>query len=829
MNNLRKLKNNTVLIYTLLFIVIAFLAFSWFIVLGKTLIYKGDGYLQHYSFLVKMRRFIADIVHGGVSLWSWDTGYGADTIGNFAFIFCDPFSYIAAAFKPKFIDIGYSISVILRLYAAGLAMIAFLRYREKTSLQCLIGGIAYAFSSWAISAGIRHAFFLNPLILFPLIILGIDKIDREKKPFVFVAAVFMSLITSFYFSYMSALLAITYLVVKYFLENENKKSVADFLKRLFKFVLYAIIAIFIAAPIFIPVFYALIHANKSTGADIHFFLTLKQALKYIPSYITNGDINGNYSYTSLTMICIAMIPAAIIDFRKKINRLPSLMALICIVMAAFPVFGSIFNAMSYSVGRWCYMLAFFFVWASVSALDFEKFKDYDYVKSYGTIFSIMLVIIAASLFVSKMIFDVLPDINLNIGLINMVFLLIFVGIMCNNVEIQRVSKTIVIVALVVLNLGLVYFVHTAPNLSSKHTEYFESGMPYEKYSSSAQRAGTKIKDDDFYRVDQVENSTPSGYSTCIHTPSNESIFFDTRSVYGYISTLDNRIHDYHKELCNSAGYVRRVCFYSNDNRSRMNFLQGVKYFIGNNKDKGLKTSKYAGYGYEKYKTVDGVEILKNNYEASLGYVFNNKISESDFMKYDYLDREQIMMQACVVSDDNEADAPKINENEIALDSKKIDYEIESESGLVFEKNKIKVTSDKSRLKIRTDEIENSEIYVVFKNLKKNPYSYEEYKSNALKDKIDSKLQSLMFDIKHISYMPYGDFKVHVKKHGIIKKLCNADGDNQGLDDVKDYIANLGYYESTDGTITIGFETKGNYTYDTLEVIAVSQKNFLEVF
>ena len=160
-----------------------------------------------------------------------------------------------------------------------------------------------------------------------------------------------------------------------------------------------------------------------------------------------------------------------------------------------------------------------------------------------------------------------------------------------------------------------------------------------------------------------------------------------------------------------------------------------------------------------------------------------------------------------------------------LDSKKIDYEIESESGLVFEKNKIKVTSDKSRLKIRTDEIENSEIYVVFKNLKKNPYSYEEYKSNALKDKIDSKLQSLMFDIKHISYMPYGDFKVHVKKHGIIKKLCNADGDNQGLDDVKDYIANLGYYESTDGTITIGFETKGNYTYDTLEVIAVSQKNF----
>ena len=101
-----------------------------------------------------------------------------------------------------------------------------------------------------------------------------------------------------------------------------------------------------------------------------------------------------------------MIHAMIIDFKRKLNRLPALMTFICAVMAAFPFFGSVFNAMSYSVGRWCYMFAFFFVWAGVSALDLEKFKDFEYKKSYKFIFSVMIIFFAVSLVLAKMIFNV---------------------------------------------------------------------------------------------------------------------------------------------------------------------------------------------------------------------------------------------------------------------------------------------------------------------------------------------------------------------------------------------------------------------------------------
>lgn len=826
METIKKLRKNVYFKYTLLFIIVAFFTFFWFIVYGKTFINGDDAFAQHYPFLVKFKRFLSDIIDGnGVSLWTWDTALGSDTIGNFAFVFCDPFAFIGALFSEKYMDLGYTVSVILRLYAAGLAMMSFLRYKKKASWQCLVGGIAYAFSAWAVMTSVRHGFFLNPLVFFPLLIMGVDKIDNEKKPLIFVISIVLSLITSFYFAYMSALLVIVYIVIKYFIESENRKSFQDFLKRFFKFVFYAVIALLISAPIFIPVFYSLIYANKSSGVDINIFLRLKEVLRYIPSYLSHSDVNGNYSYTALSMICIALVPAMIIDFKKKLNRLPTLMTLICAVMAAFPIFGSIFNAMSYSVGRWCYMLAFFFVWASVSALDFEKFKDSEYKKSYRTIFAVMAILFIVALILSKVFFNVFPDKNLYIALLNMSFLFIFYIILCESEKCKRTSKSVLIIILMVVNLCIVGLINYSPNLSNDLSKYNNIKKPYKQYSRSAQRVGLKIKDDDFYRVDQIENSTPTGCTSFTRTPINESIFFGTRSIYSYISTIDDRIFDYNKALCNSSGYYRRVCTFSNDNRSRMNFLQGVKYFIGDNKNRDLKASQYAGYDYKKYHNIDGVEVLKNKYNASLGYVFQNTISEKNFMKYDYLDREQIMMQACVVSDAQETSSPKINENDIILDTNKIEYKIKSENGLKLNGNKIKVESTSSRLTISTSEIKNSEVYIVFKNLKKKPLTYDQYKKSVLGDNYDSKMESNKLDAQKISYYSYGDFEIFVSKSNIRKRLINTEGENQAFRDVKDFTANLGYYDSTSGDINIDFKSIGDYTFDSIEVIAVSQDNF----
>ena len=124
MNYLKRLKEENffrkkvILSYSILFVIISLISFSFFLIFNKSLIYGGDGVLQHYTNLVKLRHMVGELIRGnGFSFWSDEVAMGGDTIGNVGMLtICDPFAYIAAAFPVRYMDIGYGLSVVLRLY-----------------------------------------------------------------------------------------------------------------------------------------------------------------------------------------------------------------------------------------------------------------------------------------------------------------------------------------------------------------------------------------------------------------------------------------------------------------------------------------------------------------------------------------------------------------------------------------------------------------------------------------------------------------------------------------------------------------------------------------
>lgn len=80
-------RHSSLAVYTLAFCVGTVLTYCYFFLYGKTLLWSSDGMLQHYPYLVKVKQIIGDFLCGnGLELWSWDTGLGADVIGNYATI-----------------------------------------------------------------------------------------------------------------------------------------------------------------------------------------------------------------------------------------------------------------------------------------------------------------------------------------------------------------------------------------------------------------------------------------------------------------------------------------------------------------------------------------------------------------------------------------------------------------------------------------------------------------------------------------------------------------------------------------------------------------------
>lgn len=52
--------------YTILFMIVALVVFSWYFLTGHTLIYKNDGWDQHYKALIYYAKYLRFLIEGGV-------------------------------------------------------------------------------------------------------------------------------------------------------------------------------------------------------------------------------------------------------------------------------------------------------------------------------------------------------------------------------------------------------------------------------------------------------------------------------------------------------------------------------------------------------------------------------------------------------------------------------------------------------------------------------------------------------------------------------------------------------------------------------------------
>lgn len=807
-----RIKNKPFLLYTILFAVTVFIASVWFIVCGKTYLVNTDGFNQYYSILVKLRHLAGDFLRGsGFSFWSWDIGLGSDTISNLAIVLLDPFSYIAAAFPVKYIDIGYSAACALKLYAAGAAMYAFLRSRDKSGTLCAFGALSYALSSWAFGSKV-HIFFLSPLVLFPLIILGADKIRRKQSPAVFILSVAASCMTSFYFAYMSAIMAVAYIVVMYFTESQNK-SFKTFLGYILKFFGCGITGIMISAPVLVPVLFGLFNSSTSSGTDVEILMDINNMAIYLPSIVSGGEVSGNYTYLCAGAVGAAMLPGMFILIKRKNSgkKLPVIMFFACMVMAFFPVFGSIFNGLSYSVGRWQYILAFFFVWSVCECLETNICTSPAYLKYSG--FAIILFLIS---FIFAEVIGAFPSGFDVTALLNFIMAAVFIY------AAGKRSLCFKPALFAAFNIGLVLFIQYSPFVTNELDKYLDAGQAYKQYSSSSLRSVGKIEDDDFYRVDQTDGITENGRSDFTHMPANEPIYYGARAMYTYLSTVDEGWAEFNNLLQNSTSYNRRVCNWGNDNRSRMNFLLGAEYFIGDDVKSDNKTSQYAFGAYKEYKTAKGVEIYKSKYRTSLGYVFDSAVDEQQFMQFSPLEREQLLMKNVCVDEPVSVPAPA----DLSADVNKVGYRFNGSSDSVVhdKKDNLLTVKDNGDLYINIDKAEDSELYVSFKNFRKL----------ALDPKTERKLTKTeqsdnLLDLKDRIQDIYRDvdsgFEMYVKKDERSRRIIGTDGDNQGIPGVVDFTVNLGYFKSVSGNIDIYFPDTGVYTYDAVEVYAVPQNSY----
>jgi len=354
-------RRNYYLLYTIAFLLCCLSCFYVYYSTGKSFIYNGDGWSQHYKAYIYYSDYLKNIFRNIfidhkllIPQYDFSLGEGADIIGSFHYyVICDIFALFVGFIPKQYIYIYYHISILIRLYFAGIFFSWICFYKKiKNEYGIIAGSLTYAFCFWAIFNSVRHIYFLNGLVNFPLVIYGVEKIIEQKKPYTLVFAVFISCISNFYFFYNIVLLTVIYVTIRLLVSyrTDIKKICRDILL-IFK---YSFLGVLLGSFLFIPVIYVFAQDNRMS---IEFSRHLTYPLSYykkLPSmfFSTGREYWLCMGYASPVFLAI------ITTFRKwKNNILLCLLNLLAFSMVLFPLFGQIMNGFSYISNKWCFALS----------------------------------------------------------------------------------------------------------------------------------------------------------------------------------------------------------------------------------------------------------------------------------------------------------------------------------------------------------------------------------------------------------------------------------------------------------------------------------------
>lgn len=293
-----------VLAYTALFALLMGIWAAIFALNGQSFIQYGDTLKQHYPFLVYYGRWLrqaARCVLTGAAMPTWDfsIGYGADIITTLSYYgLGDPLDLLAAFVPGRWTEQLLEGLIVLRLYLAGLAFMAFSRRHGNSRFGTLLGALAYVFSAWPIQAGLIEPVFLVPMYCFPLMLLGADDLFEGRSPVLYIAAIALTALSNFLFFYMAAVLLVLYAIAVYS-KRYGAKNLRTLPPLLAKFIGFALVGIAISAVTLLPTAQELFGSARfgltretAPYPFYRFFELLANMTTGCLLYLCGGDLGG---------------------------------------------------------------------------------------------------------------------------------------------------------------------------------------------------------------------------------------------------------------------------------------------------------------------------------------------------------------------------------------------------------------------------------------------------------------------------------------------------------------------------------------------------------
>lgn len=637
--------------YTILFIFLALCIFGTYFITGHTFILSKDALNQHLPLLAKYREaLISFFHHPRLNFWSWQMGLGSDTFQVYSYYTIgDVFSYLALLFPAAKITLAYQVINVIRMYCVGLTFVYFAQHFKFRNSVILMGATTYLVNSFLLYACIAQPFFTTPFIIFPLLVVQIERILQEGSPWPLAGVFTWMLVSNYYLAYVLGIGSFLYLVLRV---GTHYRRTLNYGKTFLKLAFATITSVLLSAVLLVP---EIIAVTNSTRTGSLFANGLKTYPLYYYLFLPKSLINGGQWYfmfwSALGIVSIGFIALVYIYSRPRKYPLLTISLGLALIMLLIPAVGAFFNGMMSASNRWTLLIylplamAVCILAENIPTLDQKTMA----VLSWAT--GIYLIVLIATFFFDNENDIFMPVIFL-IGSLMVIWL----------IHLNKLAHPYRwLLAITMLNAGINAIYAAFPYNGDFSSSMLSRGEYQAITNNRYGKLNQDLKNNSFYRVSTISQNK------IIDGPNlDNDLTSGLHNIDSYYSLQNKYLGQFNTSLQNNQ-YQANIPIRQADDRTIMNNFFGVKYlFVQSNGDNATKIP--AGYFLDK--ATDPVinydegqpsnpqskdEFVptqtmryKTNYAFPLLYWQDNYISKKDYQSLSPTEKERVLATGVLV-------------------------------------------------------------------------------------------------------------------------------------------------------------------------------------
>ena len=567
--------------------------------------------------------FYDRVINRETFLYSFVSGGGSSFIGNYFNYLSSPLSFIVLLFDRK--DMPYAITTLVAvkgILSAG-AFSVYLKHSQKGhSFASAAFGVFYAFCGYFL-AYYWNIMWIDAMILFPFIVLGIERIIDKNKPACYILSLSILLFSSYYMGYMACLFSIIYFLAYFMLSSDlkaptlNKEEKPGALKRIMNikfinrgitFAASSLLCGALCAFMLIPVYMILQQSSATQDTFPTQYESYFEIFDFLSSHLaglettirsSGNDVLPNIYCSVLTVI---LVPLYFLNKNIKLKEKAVYVLLLIILILSFNTNYTNFiwhafhfpNDLPY---RFSYMYSFILL-----VIAFRTLKYFKGIQYRDIILSGMLCVGAIVLF-EKFPTEKFTDSTVYISL---AFVVIWTGAL-TLIKNSKISNVLIGITIVSIAFSEVIIADTSSYVfTQKHSDYTAN---YDSYREAIDY--TYNKDESFYR--------------------SELCYLDTRMdpcLYGYrgMSEFSSMAYEKYSRTQFNVGLAgNRINSYTYNTQTPVyNMMYNIKYVMQNS----VEIEPSENFYQKIYTTEDNsTAVFKNKYYLPIAFETTSQISD----------------------------------------------------------------------------------------------------------------------------------------------------------------------------------------------------------